>query len=135
MKQTLPPPIEITQAACEEHIKAIADSLNVNKSWVYRICSDAEHDYLSRFLTFHDAVLTVNPDGARALVDYVQSWHWAKADGDLVRGADWDNTLADALQIFADAVRDRKGSPEFHMKIARVIRTLEWLLKQQAADA
>jgi hypothetical protein len=134
MKETLPPPIEITQAACEEHIKGIANQLGVNKSWIYRICSDAEHDYLTRFLTFHDAVLAENPDGARALIDYINAWYWGKTTGELIKGASWDETLADALNIFADAVRTRKGNPLFHMKIARVIRTLEWLLRQQAAD-
>lgn len=135
MSETLPSPIEITQAACEEHIKAIADQLGVNKSWIYRICSDSEHDYLTKFLAFHDAVLAVNPVGARALIDYVNAHHWAKDAGDLVKGARWDETLADALNIFADAVRTRQGSPLFHMKVARVIRTLEWLLRQQASDA
>lgn len=134
MKETLPSPIEITQAACEEHIKGIADRLGVNKSWIYRICSDAEHDYLTRFLTFHDAVLAENPAGARALIDYVNSWHRARDHGELIKGASWDETLSDALVIFADAVRTRKGNPLFHMKVARVIRTLEWLLHQQAAD-
>lgn len=135
MNDSLPQPIEITQAACEEHIKAIAERLGVNKSWVYRICSDAEHDYLSRFLIFHDAVLAENPDGARALIDYVNAWHFAKGQGELIKGASWDETLSDALMIFADAVRTRQGNPMFHMKIARVIRTLEWLLRQQAVDS
>ena len=135
MSETLPPPIEITQAACDEHIKAIAEKLGVNKSWIYKICSDPEHDYLTRFLAFHDAVLAVNPTGSRALIDYVNAWHWAKGEGELMKGACWDETLADALNIFADAVRTRKGNPLFHMKVARVIRTLEWLLRQQASDA
>lgn len=136
MPETLPQPIEITQAACEDHIKVIADQLGVNKSWIYRICSDPEHDYLTKFLAFHDAVRAVNPDGARALVDYVNAHHWAKRpEGELIKGASWDETLADALSIFADAVRTRDGNPMFHMKVARVIRTLEWLLKQQASDA
>ena len=135
MPETLPQPIEITQAACEEHIKAIAEALGVNKSWIYRICSDPEHDYLTRFLVFHDAVMAVNPAGARALVDFVTAWHWAKDGGEMIKGANWNETLADALNIFADAVRTRDGSPLFHMKVARVIRALEWLLKQQASDA
>lgn len=81
-----------------------------------------------------EATHKINPEGAALFYQDFQARFLALKDGELIKGASWDETLSDALVIFADAVRTRKGNPLFHMKIARVIRTLEWLLRQQASD-
>lgn len=127
-------PIEIADKAIGDHIKAFALAIGKDKSLIYKWLAEPEADPYTRFVAYLEAAHAVNPDGAELLFQDLQARHFALKSGELIKGADWDETLADVLNIFADAVRTRKDNAMFHLKIARVIRTLEWLLKQQAAD-
>lgn len=130
----MPEPIDIGQEAIGEHVKAFALEIGRDKSLIYKWLSDAEFDPYTRFVAYLRAAHKVNPAGAELLFQDLQSRYFSLKDGDLIRDADWDETLADALKIMAEAVRTRKGSTAFKIEVSRVIRTLEWLLKQQATD-
>lgn len=127
-------PIEITREAIGDHVKAIALALNRDKSLIYKWLAESDSDPYSRMVALLEATHRLNPEGAELFYQDFQARFLALKNGELIKGASWDETLSDALMIFAEAVRDRKANPLFHMKIARVIRTLEWLLRQQAAD-
>lgn len=128
-------PIEITREAIGEHVKAIALAVNRDKSLIYKWLAESDSDPYSRMVALLEAAHKINPEGAELFYQDFQARFLALKDGEIIKGASWDETLSDALNIFADAVRTRQGSPVFHMKVARVIRTLEWLLRQQASDA
>ena len=128
-------PIEITREAIGDHVKAIALAVGRDKSLIYKWLAETDSDPYSRMVALLEAAYRLNPEGAELFYLDFRARFYALKEGELIKGASWDETLSDALQIFAEAVRDRKGSPLFHAKIARVIRTLEWLLRQEAADA
>lgn len=127
-------PIEITREAIGEHVKAVALAVNRDKSLIYKWLAESDSDPYSRMVALLEATHGLNPAGAELFFLDFQARYFALKNGEVIKGASWDETLADALAIFADAVRTRNGNPLFHMKIARVIRTLQWLLIQQAAD-
>jgi hypothetical protein len=127
-------PIEITREAIGDHVKAIALEVGRDKSLIYKWLAEADSDPYSRMVALLEAAYRLNPEGAELFYLDFRARFYALKEGELIKGASWDETLSDALQIFAEAVRTRNGNPMFQMKIARVIRTLEWLLRQQAAD-
>lgn len=127
-------PIEITREAIGDHVKAIALEVGRDKSLIYKWLAEADSDPYSRMVALLEATHKLNPEGAELFYQDFKARFFALKNGEVLKGANWDETLSDALMIFADAVRTRQGNPLFEMKIARVIRTLEWLLLQQAAD-
>lgn len=128
-------PIEITREAIGDHVKAVALAVGRDKSLVYKWLAEADSDPYSRMVVLLEAAYRINPEGAALFYQDFQARFHALKDGDVIKGASWDETLSDALMIFAEALKTRERNPVFHMKIAQVIRTLEWLLKQQASDA
>lgn len=82
-----------------------------------------------------EATHKINPEGAALFFHDFEARFFALKAGELIKGASWDETLSDALVILSDAVRTRNGGPIFYMKVARVIRALHWLLRQEASDA
>lgn len=127
-------PIEITREAIGEHVKAVALAVNRDKSLIYKWLAESDSDPYSRMVTLLEAAHGINPEGAELFFLDFQARYFALKNGEVIRGASWDEALSDALAIFAEAIRARNGSPLFHTKIARVIRTLQWLLIQEAAD-
>lgn len=123
-------PILITQAAIGKHVQQIALELNCDDSTVYRYCGHEENDPYTRFCAVYRAAAKVNPEGAELFFQDFKSRHLALRDGNVVNGASREEALSDALNIVADAVRTSEDSPMFRLKIARVIRALEWLLRQ-----
>lgn len=124
-------PILITQAAIGKHVQQIALELNCDDSTVYRYCGNEANDPYTRFCAVHRAAAKVNPEGAELYFQDFKTRHLALSGDDDLKGVNREIALSDALNVVADAVRTSEDSPIFRLKVARVIRTLEWLLRQQ----
>jgi hypothetical protein len=116
-------------------VKSIAEQLSVNASWIYRICGQSEHDPYSRFLDLHWAVSEVNPAGADLYATDFLARHEANKHGELIKGANWDTVLSEAMiltqQALAEAVT--RGA-DTEAKVNTAIRALRQLLTQHKAD-
>lgn len=126
-------PIQITQKAIGNYVQQIALELNCDDSTVYRYCGHEENDPYTRFCAVHRVTAKVNPDGAELYFQDFQARHLALRNSEILNNAGWDEALGEAMQALAEAVRLRgAGGPEFCVKVASVVRHLEWLLRQQA---
>lgn len=105
-------PLLITQNAVGDHVKAVAESLNVNKSWVYRFLGNAEHDPYSRFIDLYEATRKSNKPGANLFFNDFQARH--KAGTPKAQGVLWEVLLAEAMRINQDALAEAMTrGPEF----------------------
>lgn len=122
-------PLLITQDAVGEHVKPIAELLNVNKSWVYRFLGEAEHDPYSRFINLANATATANPPGARLFFnDYAARERARKYKP---QGVLWEVLLAEAMRINQDALAEAATrGPELRVKALKAIEALEFLIAQ-----
>lgn len=123
-------PIEITQAAIGKYVQQIALALNCDDSTVYRYCGHEENDPYTRFCAVHRAAAKVNPEGAELYFQDFKARHLALQGNDIATSR--EEVLGEALHVIADAIRSKDDTPAARQKIATVIRTLEWLLRQEA---
>lgn len=123
-------PVDITEQAVGDIIKLIAEDLNVHRSWIYRICSEAEHDPYSRFIALYEAVARRNSFGAQLYFHDFEARHVANTASDLPSVL-WEEALAEAMTeaqaMFAEGVT--KG-PAFEVKAIKTIMRIRTLLAQ-----
>lgn len=123
-------PIEVSQLALGEHVKAIAEALNTTPSWVYRFIGTVEHDPYSRFLAVHKAAAKVNPPGADLYAQDFQARHVALTTKGMA-ALDWDKAVIEAMELTQSALIEamQKGG-EFEVKVTKAINSLRKLLIQ-----
>lgn len=124
-------PLLITQNAVEDHVKGVAEGLDVNKSWVYRFLGNAEHDPYSRFIALYNATAKVNKPGASLFFNDFQARHLARGN-EVAQGVLWEVLLAEAMRINQDALAEAttRGS-EFRVKALKAIEALQLLIAQE----
>lgn len=128
-------PDEITRKAIGKHVQEIALKLNVNDSWIYRICGGPEHDPYTKFDTLLAAAQEVNPPGAELLISDAVARYEARKSGEILKGADWNTLLAETITSTSDALAEAvtKGA-NTEAKINLAIRALKQLLVQHKVE-
>lgn len=124
------PPINITQAAVGDHVKGIAEELDVSLTTVYRMLSDDGYDCYGRFLALHAAVFKRNPAGANLLFEDFRARHEAMTSGEMIQGSTKEDAVVDVLDVLAAFVKDGE---DFEVKANTAIRAIRFLLVQRKA--
>lgn len=123
-------PDEITREAVGKHCQEIALKLNVNASWVYRICGGPEHDPYTKLIALYQAAVEVNPEGANLFFNDFQSRHLARKQK--AQGVLWEVLLADAMRINQDALAEAATrGPKLRVKALKAIEALQVLIAQE----
>lgn len=126
-------PLLITQNAVEDHVKGVAEALNVNKSWVYRFLGNAEHDPYSKFIALYKATRKVNKAGANLFYNDFHARHLAEQEAG--QGVLWKVLLAEAMRINQDALAEAATrGPELRVKALKAIEALQFLIAQEAGQ-
>ena len=120
------PPIQITQQAIGDHVKGVAEDLDVTLTTVYRFLSDEGYDPYGRFLALHKSLQRRNPEGAELLF---QDFKARRDAGRQPNRADRDTALKEAITILAEAVGARGSADQFKLKAAKVIDVMGSIIR------
>lgn len=122
-------PDEITREAVGKHCQEIAVELNVNASWVYRICGGPEHDPYTKFTALYEATEKINPTGASLFFNDFQTRHMARKKA---QGVIWEVAVANAMRITQDALAEAAtDGKKFRVKALKAIEALQFLIAEE----
>lgn len=127
-------PIDVTEAAVEKDVKGTANRLGVNKSWIYRMMSEAEHDAYTRFLQLY---LAVPSKGQDLYYNDFSARHFANKHRDALKSVPWDEAVADAMREVGEglcAAVLNKDPKQIEIQVNDGIRSLQLLLEINRAN-
>lgn len=122
-------PIQITQEAVGDHVKGVAEDLDVSLTTIYKMLSDEGYDPFGRFLALHRSLQKRHPAGAELFFQHFKARHEA---GRQVTKGNRDTALQDAITILAEAVGARANDARFKLKAAHVITVMEAIIRGDA---
>src|SRR4051794_36679871 len=94
-------PHDITQAAIDDDVKAVADRMGKGKQWIYKFLAEAQHDPYTRFITLYNAV---DHAGADLFFEDFRARHYARKYKQELQKVSWDQTVLDSIKETGEAI-------------------------------
>lgn len=121
-------PEQITEAAVNGDAKGVAIRLGKNVSYIYKMCTEAEHNRYGRLLQLYYAL---NDDGADILAGDFFARHIARKQAKSVDKTTWCAALQSAIKESGEAIAEalaQENSAELTRQVVEGMTALQNLL-------